>query len=111
MAICTVAGISRRSAAAKTENSLCKLVAVSDSRSEKLKDFADRFNIQETYENYENLLARKDIDIVTIAPPTVKIPEYVIKAAEAGKHIVMGKPMAMTLKEADQALPGAVVLS
>jgi len=86
------------------EDSLCKLVAVSDPRSEKLKDFANRFNINETYENYETLLAREDIDIVTIAPPTAKIPEYVIKAAEAGKHIVMGKPMAMTLKEADQAL-------
>lgn len=86
------------------EDSVCKLLAVSDPRSEKLKDFARRFNIHETYDNYENLLKREDIDIVLVAPPTAKIPEYVVRSAEAGKHIIMGKPMAMTLKEADQAL-------
>jgi predicted dehydrogenase len=86
------------------EDSNCKLIAVSDPRPEKLKDFAQRFAIRDTYENYENLLTREDIDIVLVAPPTVKIPEYVVRAAEAGKHIIMGKPMAMTLSKADQAL-------
>ncbi len=85
------------------EDSKAKLVAVSDPRKDKLKDFASRFNV-ETHEEYEEVLSRDDVDIVHVVPPPVKIPEYVIASAEAGKHIIMGKPMAMTLKEADEAL-------
>lgn len=51
--------------------------------------------------DYDALLARDDVDIVQIAAPVVEIPELTIHAARAGKHIVLGKPMAMRVEEAD----------
>ncbi len=71
--------------------------------------------------DYDEVLARDDVDIVHIAPPVAEIPDLTIRAARAGKHIILGKPMAMTVAEADQmveapcarrgdlrAVPGAV---
>ncbi len=50
---------------------------------------------------YEEALARPDVDIVHIATPVCDIPALTIAAARAGKHMVMGKPMAMTMAQAD----------
>lgn len=80
-----------------------KLIAVSDPRPDKLKEFAERFKADVHYDYYE-LLRRDDIDIAVILAPPAKIPQYMIASAEAGKHIFISKPMAMSLKEADQAL-------
>ena len=48
------------------------------------------------------MLKEADIDIVLIAAPVSEIPECTELAARAGKHIILGKPMAMTLEQADQ---------
>jgi predicted dehydrogenase len=66
-----------------------------------LEAFAAAFGI-EAHADYAALLDRADIDIVQIAAPVSEIPEIAIRAARAGKHIVLGKPMAMTLEEADR---------
>src|SRR5207302_6908446 len=54
------------------------------------------------YRDYAELLAREEIDIVHIAFPVSEIPECAIRAACAGKHIILGKPMAMTVEQADR---------
>jgi predicted dehydrogenase len=51
--------------------------------------------------SYDEAIARADVDIVHIATPVCDIPALTIAAARAGKHIVMGKPMAMTMAQAD----------
>ena len=53
-------------------------------------------------ESAEQLLEREIVDIVHIAAPVAEIPQVAIRAARAGKHIILGKPMAMTVAEADQ---------
>ena len=45
---------------------------------------------------YEELLARKDIDAVYIPLPTGLRKEWVIRAAEAGKHVLAEKPVGVT---------------
>lgn len=77
-----------------------ELVAVADSVESHVQEFASTFGVQ-AYTDYESLLARDDIDIVHIAPPVCDMPRCVIMAAEAGKHMIMGKPMAMNLAQAD----------
>ena len=47
------------------------------------------------------LLHRDDIDAVFIASPTNKHAEHVIAAAQAGKHVLLQKPMALTLADCD----------
>jgi predicted dehydrogenase len=47
------------------------------------------------YYNYEELLKRADVDIVTIATPSGSHAEIAVAAAKAGKHVLVEKPMAM----------------
>ncbi len=55
------------------------------------------------YSNYEDLL-KSDIDAVLIMVPHFLHEQYVIKAAEAGKHILCEKPMATTLEGCDEMI-------
>jgi predicted dehydrogenase len=78
-----------------------ELVAVAWPEAAQRDEFARAFRL-DGHATYDELLARDDIDIVHIAPPVADIPELTIKAARAGKHIILGKPMAMTLADADR---------
>lgn len=51
--------------------------------------------------NLDKLLARPDIDTVFITSPTNKHAEHCIMAANAGKHILLQKPMALSLADCD----------
>lgn len=88
-------------ARAMPEYQRADLVAVAWPNQSQREQFAKSFGL-EAHATYDELLARDDIDIVHIAPPVADMPELTIKAAKAGKHIVLGKPMAMTLAEADR---------
>ncbi len=55
----------------------------------------------------DQLLARKDIDAVFVTSPTNQHAQHVIAAAQAGKHILLQKPMALTLEACDTII-GAV---
>jgi predicted dehydrogenase len=76
------------------------LVAAAWHDSAQLAEFTSTFSV-DGYEAYDDLLGRADIDIVHIAAPVADIPDLTIRAARAGKHIVLGKPMAMTVAQAD----------
>ncbi len=59
-------------------------------------------------DSYEDLLRRDDIDIIDICSPNALHAEQAVAAAEAGKHIVIEKPIAMNLEEL-RAIRNAVV--
>ncbi|HVE77580.1 MAG TPA: Gfo/Idh/MocA family oxidoreductase [Gemmatimonadaceae bacterium] len=50
---------------------------------------------------YDEMLARTECDVVTVCTPSGLHPEHGIRAAQAGKHVVTEKPMAITLAAAD----------
>jgi predicted dehydrogenase len=77
-----------------------ELVAVAWHNAEQLAEFTATFGVR-GYSEYETLLAREEIDMVHLAAPVAELPALTIAAARAGKHIVLGKPMAMTLAQAD----------
>jgi predicted dehydrogenase len=56
------------------------------------------------YADYRELLARDDIDIVSVASPPSTRLQIVCDAAAAGKHVVCEKPFALTLAEADEMI-------
>lgn len=80
-----------------------KLTAVCDIIPERAEKFAGLYNAV-PYTNYQELLQRPDIDIVTIATPSGNHAEIGIEAARAGKHVLVEKPMAMTLEQADEII-------
>jgi predicted dehydrogenase len=55
----------------------------------------------EPYTDYADLLARADIDIVSVCVPSGLHASIGIAAAEAGKHVLVEKPIALTLADAD----------
>jgi len=57
--------------------------------------------------NYHDILHRKDIDIIDICLPHHLHAKAAIAAAEAGKHILVEKPIATTLKDADDMIKAA----
>jgi predicted dehydrogenase len=66
-----------------------------------LSAFASRFGVR-AHADYRELLDRDDVDIVHLAAPVSELPELTMAAAEAGKHLILGKPMAMDVAQADR---------
>jgi predicted dehydrogenase len=78
-----------------------ELVAVACDDDAQLNEFMTTFGVK-GYADHRQLLEREQVDIVQIASPVAQIPELAIDSARSGKHIVLGKPMAMTVEEADR---------
>jgi len=66
-------------------------------------DMAAQFG-GEYFADYSAMLARPDIAIIDICAPTHLHEEFVVRAAEAGKHIICEKPFALTLEAVDRML-------
>jgi len=83
----------------ETTNS--KLLAVSSKNPEKLKKFESKFNIEKRYlfNEYENLLNCKDIDVIYIALPNSLHHHWVIKSIQNKKHILVEKPATLNFME------------
>jgi predicted dehydrogenase len=65
---------------------------------------ADRFNAPLSFGSYEELLASDQIDGVYIPLPTSQHIEWSLKAAEAGKHVLCEKPVALKAEEIDRLI-------
>jgi UDP-N-acetyl-2-amino-2-deoxyglucuronate dehydrogenase len=80
----------------------CKIVALCDIYPEKAEQKADEFNLKvEVYKDYEQLLIRSDIDLVSVCTPPYTHAEISIACLNAGKHVIVEKPMASSLEECD----------
>ncbi|MGA2784634.1 MAG: Gfo/Idh/MocA family oxidoreductase [Candidatus Bathyarchaeia archaeon] len=76
-----------------------ELVAVASRDQQRARDFVTQYGIPVSYGSYEALLTADDIDAIYIPLPNSLHREWTIKAAEAGKHILCEKPMAMNVAE------------
>ena len=76
-----------------------ELLAVASRDPQKAQDFAARLKIPKAYGGYDALFADGDIDAVYIPLPNSLHREWTIKAAEAGKHILCEKPLALNATE------------
>lgn len=96
-----VAGIAKRSVIPGIKQSQTGIVAAIASRDEaKAQQAANELGIPKSYGSYEALLADPDIDAVYIPLPNHLHKEWTIRAAEAGKHVLCEKPIALDAKEA-----------
>ncbi|MGH2409564.1 MAG: Gfo/Idh/MocA family protein, partial [Chloroflexota bacterium] len=68
---------------------------------------AARLGVPDVYTDYHELLARPDIEAVTIATPDALHAPIALAALEAGKHVFCEKPLAMTVAQAEQMVAAA----
>jgi predicted dehydrogenase/diketogulonate reductase-like aldo/keto reductase len=84
-----------------------QLKAVGSRRPEQARAFAAQFGIPKAHGSYEALLEDPEVDAVYIATPHPLHAEWVIKAAEAGKHVLCEKPFTLNHAEAMAAAEAA----
>ncbi|WP_371373418.1 Gfo/Idh/MocA family protein [Sporomusa aerivorans] len=76
------------------------VIAVCGKDIARTQEIAARFNC-DWYTNYQEMLQRKDIDAVSICTPSGLHADLGIEAALAGKHVVIEKPIDISLEKAD----------
>jgi len=81
--------------------------AVSDPALDTAPKLADQQESIALYRDYKELLAREDIQAVVVATPEPLHREIVVDAARVGKHILLEKPIATTLEDADAIIAAA----
>jgi myo-inositol 2-dehydrogenase/D-chiro-inositol 1-dehydrogenase/scyllo-inositol 2-dehydrogenase (NAD+) len=78
-----------------------KLVAVVDPNQDVLQATADEYGIEARFVSLEEALEKAELEAVVITTPTFTHAQLAITAADAGKHVLLEKPMALDLKECD----------
>jgi len=81
-----------------------EILAVASRDPSKARAFAAKHGISRFYGSYERVLADPDIDAVYIPLPQHLHCEYVIKAAEARKHVLVEKPAALSVSEIERMM-------
>ncbi|MCI0463901.1 MAG: Gfo/Idh/MocA family oxidoreductase [Gemmataceae bacterium] len=94
--------IARFHARALAEIPGAKIVALADSDLPRARKLADELGLGDNiYSDLPPLLARRDVDIVIVATPSGVHMEPAVAAAKAGKHVVVEKPLEITLERCD----------
>jgi xylose dehydrogenase (NAD/NADP) len=78
-----------------------RLVAVASRNQERADEYARQWNIPRAFSSYEAMLADPDIDVVYNSLPNHLHAEWTVKVAQAGKHVLCEKPLALSLKDVD----------
>lgn len=87
------------------DNERAVVVAGVDIREKALVDFKERFGEDVfTAYDYRELLDRKDVDAVAVTVPDYLHEEFAVAALEAGKHVYLEKPMAITIEGCDRII-------
>ena len=84
-----------------------EVVALAGQEQPRLDELADSRGVPNRYHDWEDLVARDDLDVVTVGVPNHLHAPIAIAALNSGKHVFCEKPMAVTLPDADRAIDAA----
>ena len=82
----------------------CVVTGIASRDFARAREMADRFSVPHAFGSYEEMLASDTIDAVYIPLPTSQHVEWSIKAADAGKHVLCEKPIALNADEIDSLI-------
>ena len=77
------------------------LVAVCDVKADRARQFAERYHVA-AYTELDEMLARDDVDAVSVLTPSGMHADISVAVAKSGRHVVVEKPIALTLADADR---------
>lgn len=78
--------------------------AACSAHEERVKSFASKWGIKKWYTNYRDFLTKSGIDAVIISTPHYLHFPQTIEAIEEGLHVLVDKPIAINLNEADEMI-------
>lgn len=78
----------------------CSLTSVCDNDSGKGRQFADKYGAS-FYDDYSEMLKQPNLNIICVCTPSGLHARDGVEAARAGKHVLVEKPMALNLQDAD----------
>ncbi|MGZ9225353.1 MAG: Gfo/Idh/MocA family protein [Anaerolineales bacterium] len=78
-----------------------ELTAVASRDLERAQSYANERNIPRVFGSYEAMLADPNVDVIYNPLPNSMHMEWTVKAAQAGKHVLCEKPLAITIEEVD----------
>jgi predicted dehydrogenase len=84
-----------------------RLAAVCDIDESRAKAFAEKFGAETYYTDVDEMLAQDDIDFIVNATANDLHAPLSIRALDAGKHVLVQKPIALSLAEADDMIAAA----
>lgn len=84
-----------------------ELRCVCAGHAENARAAAEALGVDGWTDDYRALLAREDIDVVSVCTPNALHEEMVVAALEAGKHVYVDKPLAVTAESADRIAEAA----
>ena len=85
----------------------CRVISVCDIDKDRATTLANEYKIPNVYTNLSLMLKEEKLDIIhVVTPPQVHAP-LSIEAMEAGCHVLVEKPMSITVQEADQMIEAA----
>lgn len=81
-----------------------EIVAIYGRNLENAKKKAEEFQIPAAFDNLDELFASCEIDVVDICLPNYLHYEACMKAVDSKKHVIIEKPLALTLEQADEMI-------
>ncbi len=86
----------------------CYLAGIVTGHPSKAAAWKKQYNLPDkniyNYENFDQIKDNPDIDIIYVVLPVSMHKEYTIRAAQAGKHVICEKPMALNAKECEEMI-------
>ena len=108
VALCGLGRYANILATGLMESKYCNLSGIITGTPEKAMQWKSKFNIPEkniyNYDDFDKIRNNKDIDLVYVVLPNSMHKEYTIRAANAGKHVIVEKPMAFTVQDCKEMI-------
>lgn len=84
-----------------------RIVAVCDSDRKRAEEKASAWDVPKVYTDFEQVLSDREVDLVELLTPHYLHCPMTVAACQAGKHVSVQKPMALTAAEADEMIGAA----
>ncbi|NMH27712.1 Gfo/Idh/MocA family protein [Flavobacterium silvaticum] len=108
IALCGLGNYASMLASGIEASTYCKLAGIVTGTPAKASAWKKQFNIPEknsyNYQNFDQIVNNKDIDLVYIVLPNGLHKEFTIRAAKAGKHVITEKPMAISVEDCKEMI-------
>lgn len=95
-------------AKALQETKHCYLAGIVTGTPSKISRWKEKYNIPDkniySYESFDSVKDNDDVDIVYVVLPNALHAGFVVRAAQAGKHVICEKPMAVTVEDCDRMI-------